>query len=69
MYNAECNFNFALSKAKSTRMFFHIILFSRQKYFLIKTIKAFQRRYRKELVDGLIDKECLIIANNLSKSL
>jgi len=35
----------------------------------VKTIKAFQRHYRKELINGLIDKECMIIANNLSKKL
>tara|TARA_B100001057_G_C22664181_1_gene877162 strand:+ start:195 stop:932 length:738 start_codon:yes stop_codon:yes gene_type:complete len=28
-------------------------------------IKAFQRRYRQELIDGKIDKECLIISNSL----
>ena len=36
---------------------------------LIKIIMAFQRRYRIELIDGKIDKECLIIAQNLSKKL
>ena len=34
-----------------------------------KTVKAFQRHYRQELINGLIDKECLIIAKNLSKKL
>ena len=29
-------------------------------------IKAFQRRFRKELIDGKIDKECLIISENLA---
>ena len=28
---------------------------------------AFQRRFRQELVNGKIDKECLIISENLSK--
>ena len=28
-------------------------------------VKAFQRRFRQELVDGKIDKECLIITENL----
>ena len=32
-----------------------------------KTIKAFQRHYRKELINGDIDKECLIIAKYISK--
>ena len=31
-------------------------------------MKAFQRHYRQELINGLIDKECLIIAKNLSIS-
>ena len=35
---------------------------------LVKTIKSFQRHYRSELIDGLIDKECLLIAKNLSKN-
>jgi N-acetylmuramoyl-L-alanine amidase len=39
------------------------------KSFFVKIVKAFQRHYRKELINGLIDKECLIIAQNLSKSL
>ena len=29
--------------------------------------KAFQRRFRQELIDGKIDKECLLISQNLSK--
>ena len=41
----------------------------KKKSFFIKTVKAFQRHYRKELVNGLLDKECLIIAENLSKNL
>ena len=28
---------------------------------------AFQRRFRQELIDGIIDKECLVISNNLIK--
>ena len=39
------------------------------KSFFNKTIKAFQRRYRKELINGILDKECIIIAENLSKKL
>ena len=30
--------------------------------------KAFQRRYRQDLVDGKIDQECLIISQNLIKN-
>jgi len=35
----------------------------------LKTVKAFQRHYRKELINGIIDKECLIIAINILKKL
>ena len=31
-------------------------------------IKAFQRHFRQKLVNGISDKECLIISNNLLKS-
>ena len=30
-------------------------------------VKAFQRRFRQELVNGKIDKECFLISNNLAK--
>ena len=36
-------------------------------YQLQTIIKAFQRRFRQELISGQIDKECLIISNNLAK--
>ena len=32
-----------------------------------KTTKAFQSHFRKELVNGIIDEECLCIAKNLVK--
>ena len=32
-------------------------------------IKAFQRRFRQDLVNGIIDKECLLISKNLTKNL
>jgi len=38
-------------------------------FLLTKTIKAFQRHYRQELINGKLDKECIIIAENLSKKL
>ena len=31
-------------------------------------IKAFQRRFRPELINGIIDRECLLISQNLIKS-
>ena len=37
-------------------------LFSKNKVILVK---AFQRRYRQELVDGKTDKECFLISKNL----
>jgi len=33
---------------------------------LVFTVKAFQRRYRPELINGKIDKECLLISENLA---
>jgi|TARA_B110001450_G_C17533939_1_gene445771 N-acetylmuramoyl-L-alanine amidase len=39
---------------------------SKEKY-LNYIIKAFQRRYRQDLVDGKIDQECLLISHNLIK--
>ena len=30
---------------------------------------AFQRRYRQELINGIIDQECLSISKNLLKKL
>ena len=35
----------------------------------VKVIRAFQRHFRKELVNGILDKECSIIAKDLSKNL
>ena len=42
---------------------------SRKKSNYFKTIKAFQRRYRRDPINGILDKECLVIAQNLSKKL
>ena len=39
---------------------------NKEKY-LIYIIKAFQMRYRQELINGKIDKECLLISENLVK--
>ena len=33
--------------------------------YLNKLAKAFQRRFRQELINGIVDKECLIISKNL----
>ena len=42
---------------------------SKNKKSSVKIIKAFQRHFRKELVNGILDKECLTIAKDLSKRL
>jgi len=42
--------------------------FNKEKY-LILTTKAFQRRFRQELINGKIDKECLLISENFLKKL
>mgnify|MGYP006190512733 CR=1 FL=1 len=39
------------------------------KPFLTQITKSFQRHYRKELINGKIDEECLLIARNLLKNL
>jgi N-acetylmuramoyl-L-alanine amidase len=40
----------------------------KNKYLILKII-AFQRRFRQELINGKIDRECLIISQNLAKKL
>ena len=41
----------------------------KNKSFFSKIIKAFQRHFRKELINGILDKECFVIAQNLVKKL
>ena len=45
------------------------IRFSKKKYYFNKKIliKAFQRHYRQELINGISDQECLLISKNLLK--
>ena len=40
-----------------------------QKKLINFIIKAFQRRYRQELINGKLDKECLIISENIVKKI
>ena len=40
---------------------------AKNRSFFIKTIKAFQRHFRKELINGVLDQECYVIAQNLVK--
>jgi len=42
---------------------------AKNKQFFTKTIKAFQRHFRKELINGILDQECFMIAQNLTKKL
>ena len=35
--------------------------------YLKEVVKTFQRRFRQELIDGKIDRECLLISANLLK--
>ena len=42
------------------------ILYNKNEYLELLTT-AFQRRFRQELVNGIIDQECLIISDNLVK--
>ena len=42
---------------------------SKNNFSFKKTLKAFQRRYRVELINGFLDQECLVIAKNLTKNL
>ena len=42
---------------------------TKNKSSFIKTVKAYQRHFRKELINGIVDQECFIIAQNLTKKL
>jgi len=44
------------------------IIINKNKYYKLLTV-AFQRRFRQELVNGIVDQECLIISENLTKNL
>jgi len=41
----------------------------KKKVFLKLLVKAFQRRYRQSLINGKIDKECVLISENLLKKI
>ena len=55
---------------KKEKIFFKnlfIIGYSKKVLSKKNIVSAFQRRFRQELVNGTLDKECLIISNNLAK--
>ena len=65
---------YKLRKKKLTKIqqstclkFMQKIGYSLKKKNKIKLFKNFQRRFRQELINGMPDKECLIIAEKLSK--
>ena len=41
--------------------------YSKNRKFYNCVVKAFQRRFRQELINGKVDKECLIISKNIIK--
>ena len=51
---------------KNLRHLGYCLSFS-NKVYLKKIIKAFQRHFRPELINGIIDKESFAIAQNLAK--
>ena len=38
-------------------------------YYKNKITTAFQRRFRQELINGIIDLECLVISDNIAKKI
>ena len=74
-YNLKKYRNIKILKKKDKIKFFKNLskigyCFSiKKRFFLFKIIKAFQRHYRPELINGHIDKESFIIAQNLLKNL
>jgi N-acetylmuramoyl-L-alanine amidase len=42
---------------------------SNKKHFLKKEVKSFQRHFRQQLINGIVDKECLVIAENIVKKI
>ena len=51
---------------KNLRKIGYCFSYNRKRH-LFKIVKAFQRHFRKQLINGLIDQECLLISSNLLK--
>ena len=58
-YNNLLKIGYSLKNPKDTK----------KDKFLNLIVKAFQRRFRQELINGKIDQECLLISQNLAKKL
>ena len=41
---------------------------TKDKSFFTKILKTFQRHYRTEIINGILDEECMVIAHNLAKN-
>ena len=59
--------NIKCSKKEEAQFYNNLKKIGYNSKFKINIIKAFQRRFRQKLVDGKIDKECLIISISVSK--
>ena len=59
-----------LSKRYSKRNGGYSRVLNKNKNINIKLLtKAFQRRFRQSLINGIIDQECLLISKNIAKKL
>ena len=65
---ADYNLDMMLFSASKDYVNYKNIFFNKYKYSKL-LITAFQRRFRQELVNGIIDQECLFISNDLAKNL
>ena len=71
------NRNFKTSKIEKEQFFNNLFKIGYSKKFPKKLsknryskdlIKAFQRRFRQEMINGIIDQECLLISKDLIKT-
>ena len=73
-YNLLKNRNILIKNSEKKKFFSNIFKIGYSNEFNIvknkyskKFVEAFQRRFRPQLINGIIDKECLIISKNLLK--
>jgi len=72
----EKNRNIKLQKKDKLKFFKNLfkigypkIKFSDETKYTRLIAKAFQRRFRQELINGVVDLECLLISNNIAKKI